>query len=584
MTRSPHSASAPTAENDAAPPGTTADGWRAIGAKRVDGGWQYPERDAQGERVGTITRWDDPGDRPRYTAQRGSQRGLIMPADGLPAYAGSTALDPVLVAEGASDAVCLLSLQLTAVGVPMAGQCGAELAALLLNRHVVIIGDNDDAGRRSVATIGEAIVGVCATVRIAYPPEPHKDVRAWIADGAGKHDIAALIDDAQPCTSAPSTSGDLESSGPVLRCLADIEPREVRWLWPGRVPLGRITLLVGRPGEGKSFLTTDMAARVSTGRAWPDGTECPAGTVLLVSAEDDPADTIRPRLDAHGADVRRVHLLATVRRRGEGGHLVEAMFTLEDLQALETALLRHPDCRLIVIDPVGSFIGGSTDAHRDNEVRAVLAPIAQLAERYGPAVLIVAHRRKSAGSIADDLALGSRAFTGIARAVWHLTRDPNDKNRRLLLAGKNNLAPEGTGLAFDIGGIPPAINWETSPVNMCADDALAAESEGGGDGGDSGALTEAMEFLRAELADGRKAGTEVKASAKAAGIKTRTLDRARARLGVVAAPDGYRGPWTWALPQHASPDSARVSQGAAVANSDECGEVLNEGGVEEVTS
>lgn len=366
-----------------------------------------------------------------------------------------------------------------------------------------------------------------------------------------------------------------EGPGPVLRCLADVEPREVRWLWPGRVPLGRISLLVGRPGEGKSFLTTDMAARVSAGRTWPDGGACPGGTVILVSAEDDPHDTIRPRLDAHGADVRRVHLLATVRRRGEGGRLVEAMFTLEDLPALEAAIQRHPDCRLIVIDPIGSFIGGGTDSHRDNEVRAVLAPVAQLAERYGPAVLIVAHRRKSTGTVADDLAIGSRAFTGIARSVWHLTCDGHDKNRRLLLAGKNNLAPEGTGLAFDIGGIPPAIRWEASPVNMCADDALAAESA---DAGDGDALAEATDFLRAELAGGRRAGAEVKAAAKAAGISNRTLDRARARLGVVAAPDGYRGPWMWALPHHSPPESAESAQGAAAANSGDGGEVWPDAG------
>ena len=102
--------------------------------------------------------------------------------------------------------------------------------------------------------------------------------------------------------------------GPILTCLADVEPVEVRWLCPGRVPLGRITLLVGRPGEGKSLLTTYMASRVTTGSPWADGTVCPKGSVVLISAEDDPADTIRPRLDAHYADVKRVHLLSMVRK------------------------------------------------------------------------------------------------------------------------------------------------------------------------------------------------------------------------------------------------------------------------------
>ena len=94
--------------------------------------------------------------------------------------------------------------------------------------------------------------------------------------------------------------------------MADMESRPVSWLWPGHIPLGRITLLVGRPGEGKSFLTTDAAARVTTGTLWPDGGDCPNGSVILISAEDDPADTIRPRLDAHCADVRRVLWMATV--------------------------------------------------------------------------------------------------------------------------------------------------------------------------------------------------------------------------------------------------------------------------------
>jgi RecA-family ATPase len=199
--------------------------------------------------------------------------------------------------------------------------------------------------------------------------------------------------------------------------------------------------------------------------------------VILISAEDDPADTIRPRLDAHGADARKVHLLSAVRRVDKDGQSSEVMFTLADVAALEAALKTRPDCRLIVVDPIGSFLGGRTDAHRDNEVRSVLAPVARLAEKYGPAVLVVAHRRKSTGDSADDLALGSRAFTAIARAVWHLSRDGKDKARRLLLPGKNNLAIEGGGLAFTITGAPPALAWERDPVSMSADEALAVEND-----------------------------------------------------------------------------------------------------------
>lgn len=321
--------------------------------------------------------------------------------------------------------------------------------------------------------------------------------------------------------------------------------------------MGRITLLVGRPGEGKSFLTTDMAARITTGTPWPDGSDCPAGSVILISAEDDPGDTIRPRLDAHYADVRKVHLLSAVRRTGEDGQPYEVLFTLADVAALESALKTLPDCRLIVVDPIGSFLGGDTDAHRDNEVRGVLAPVAKLAEKYGPALLVVAHRRKSAGSIADDLALGSRAFTGIARAVWHLSRDNENKARRLLLPGKNNLAPEGNGLAFAIVGDPAAVAWEHDPVAMSADDALAVENGIGGDdhkpGPEPETRSQAAEWLRELLKAGPLESAKVKDEGKAAGYAWRTLHRAKDELGIRPYRERFGGNWTWKLPDAPAP-------------------------------
>jgi putative DNA primase/helicase len=381
------------------------------------------------------------------------------------------------------------------------------------------------------------------------------DIERFIA---GDEDFSHLSDTPSPAEPPTDEAAEL-IGGPVLTCMADVEAREIDWLWPGRVPLGRITLLVGRPGEGKSFLTMDMAARVSTGTPWPDGTPCPQGSVLLVSVEDDPGDTIRWRLDAHRADCRRVHLLSAVRRIGEDGQPHDVMYTLEDVAALEDALRRLPDCRLIVVDPIGSFLGGSTDAHRDNEVRGVLAPVARLAEKYGPAVVVVAHRRKSAGTVADDLALGSRAFTGIARAVWHLSRDTDNKARRLLLPGKNNLAPEGDGLAFSIGGEPPAIIWEHEPVCMSADDGLAAENGAGDDrrpGPEPDARNGAAEWLRELLADGAmRVGSAKKpepgsiAHAVAdAGLSWGTVRRAREAIGIKPYKGQFGDGWYWRLP------------------------------------
>jgi putative DNA primase/helicase len=338
--------------------------------------------------------------------------------------------------------------------------------------------------------------------------------------------------------------------GPVITCLADVESRPVSWLWPGRIPLGRITLLVGRPGEGKSLLTTYVTARVTTGTRWPDGGVCPKGSVLLISAEDDPSDTIRPRLDAHGADVAKVHLLSAMSLVENEEHH-QRLVTLADLDVIEATLVQLPDCRLVVVDPVGSYIGGRTDAHRDNEVRAVLAPIAALAEKYGLAVLVVAHRRKSPGNNADDTALGSRAFTGIARAVWHLTRDAGAKSRRLFLPGKNNLAREGTGLAFSIIGEPPHVSWEPDPVAMSADDALAAESEKREQkpGPDAEAVKAAKTWLCTVLASGPRLFNEVLDEWKnGQGGSKRTLDRAKQALQVEAYHPQVPGPWWWRLP------------------------------------
>lgn len=520
--------------------------------------WIY--HNGSGEPVGVIVRWDTSAGKDIRPVSRTAKGWIIggMPEPRLLYRLPELLARPderVYVTEGEKTADAAASIGLLATTSPH----GAESASKadwqsLAGRDVVILPDHDDAGRRYAQEVAVILVKLQPAARVKIIELPGLAPKGDIYDWLEAHDavepealrarIEALVE------AAPAVNPSDVLGGPMLQCLADVEPVDVRWLWPGRVPLGRITLLVGRPGEGKSFLTTYMASRVTTGSPWPDGTECPHGSVILVSAEDDPGDTIRPRLDAHYADVRRVHLLAMVRRIQADGERHDVMFTLGDIDALEAALKAHPDCELIVVDPIGSFLGGRTDAHRDNEVRAVLAPVAKLAEKYGPAVLIVAHRRKSSGSIADDLALGSRAFTGIARSVWHLTRDNEDKKRRLLLPGKNNLAPEGDGLAFTICGQPPAIAWEHDPVTMTADDALATEnnSEPKRPGPKPEARNKAAEWLRDMLATGPMEAGKVKEDAGEAGYGWRTVQRAKDDLGIVPYRDRFGGAWIWRLP------------------------------------
>ena len=168
---------------------------------------------------------------------------------------------------------------------------------------------------------------------------------------------------------------------PVLTCLADVSPEDVTWIWRGRVAAGKLNLIAGDPGLGKSFVTLDLIARYTTGRPLPDGSPgIPSGTAILLSAEDGLADTIRPRLDALGADVQRVHYVATVIDGRQ-----ERSIQLADVEALEEAILTK-DAGLVVIDPLSAYVG-DTDSHRDAAVRGLLAPLAQLADRYRVTIL-----------------------------------------------------------------------------------------------------------------------------------------------------------------------------------------------------
>lgn len=353
-----------------------------------------------------------------------------------------------------------------------------------------------------------------------------------------------------------------EPSGPsaVLRCFSDIAPKPLRWLWPGRIPLGKLTLLIGDPGLGKSLLTADLASRVTRGTTLPDGAACESGSVIFLSAEDDAADTIRPRLDVAGADVSRVHILEAVRVALTDGSLTEKPFNLEtDSAVLEGALREHPDVRLIVIDPISAYLGG-VDSHSNAEVRGILAPLAALAARFGVAVLCVTHLRKSAGA-AIYRAISSIAFAAAARAVWAVASDPEDGERRLLLAVKQNLTASAGGLAFRIEtqNDVPRVAWEPGAVALAVNEVLGNVDMQQ----DQNERREAKEWLKDFLADGPVAVKRTQTEAKAAGLSWMTVRRAKEALSVVASKSAFEGGWQWRLEdaQHedAHPINTQVS-------------------------
>lgn len=324
----------------------------------------------------------------------------------------------------------------------------------------------------------------------------------------------------------------------VMRPASAFEHRTIEWLEPGRVALGKLTLLAGDPGLGKSFLTLDLAARVSRG-GLPEGK--PAGHALILSAEDDPNDTIRPRLEAMGADLTRVHLVEGV--VAPQGRVCRPARLDDDMKVLAHAARQIEDLRLIVIDPISAYLG-STDSHNNAEVRAVLAELARLARWTGAAVVCVTHLNKSQGNQSKAVyrAMGSLAFTAAARTVFAVSKHPDHPDKRVVSTVKSNISGPGDSRVFEVR--EGRFRWLEERCTLDAD-----AIEGGQESVDQvSAMEEAVDFLRQLLRDRPVQAVDGLFQASTLGLSDRTLTRARRRLGVVAVRSGGHGAWMWALP------------------------------------
>jgi hypothetical protein len=348
----------------------------------------------------------------------------------------------------------------------------------------------------------------------------------------------------------------------LIRCVSDIAAQPVDWLWPGRIARGKVTMLAGHPGLGKSQSALDIAAVVTRGGEWPvDRTRPERGSVLILSAEDDPADTIRPRLEAAGADLTRCHIIEAAQDIGDGGKPCRRTFSLvEDIARLDAELRRLGDVALIIIDPISAYLG-SIDSHKNAEVRSVLAPLSELATQHRVAVLTLSHLRKSVVGDAVLQVTGSLAFAAAARAVYLVIRDPDDPGRRLFVPAKNNIGDDRTGYAYRIvpavlsgGGIATSrIDWEPEAVMITADEALSPP--------DTRAPKRALrrsaaaKWLSEILADGPVAVTTLQAEAEAAGFAWSTVRRAGDQMRITSEKMEFQGGWAWRLPYLTSDDS-----------------------------
>jgi predicted ATP-dependent serine protease len=333
----------------------------------------------------------------------------------------------------------------------------------------------------------------------------------------------------------------------VYERVADVPAVPVDWVWASRIARRKLTLIAGDPGVGKSQITCDITARISYGSEWPDFGTAPSGSTIILSAEDSVGDTLRPRLEAAGADLKRVHVLKAA--VAAGGRL--RSFSLQsDLALLGEKVTELGDVVAIVVDPITSYMG-KIDSHRTTDVRGVLEPLADFADRHDVSVLAVTHPPKATQAKALHAITGSLAFVAAARLVF-IAVEESETERRLLLAVKNNLGAMAQGLGFslapvDIGdGISTSrVVWDSAPVTMSANQALWAAAE---DSKNHAARDEAKQFLTEALSAGAVPAKDIERDAKKAGISARTLRRAREDLEVVVSKDGYQGEWQWRLP------------------------------------
>ncbi len=315
-------------------------------------------------------------------------------------------------------------------------------------------------------------------------------------------------------TSRDPTPKDAPQERSIVVNLSEVTPSPVHWLWPGRIPLGKLTVMDGDPRLGKSLISLDLAARVTTARPMPDGSLSDLtgpGGVLILSSEDQPEDTIVPRLILAGADLARVGFFRAI-GMPDGS---ERMVSIADINRLREAL-QGQHARLLIIDPLMAFLPSTVNSFRDQDIRSVLGPLIALAAELGVALLVIRHLNKTFMTNALYRGGDSIGIIGTARRGLLVALDPDDptKKRRILVATKANLAALPSSMAY---------YTEKTP-----------------DGARS-ALEDARSFLVDALADGPIPANVLFREAGQTGIAVRTLHRAKGQMGVKTRKTGHPG-------------------------------------------
>lgn len=375
---------------------------------------------------------------------------------------------------------------------------------------------------------------------------------------------------------------DSKKTRSTLRSFTEIEARPIRWLWRYRIALGKLVGIAGRPKVGKGLLWSHLIAKVTLGEL--DGDLDEPRNVIVVTTEDEPGDTLKPRLLAAGADLQCVSHFAM------GGPGESVPFRVpQDADELGRRIA-ETRAALVVIDPLIEFVDGRADSHKSHDVRQALAALNELARTHGCAILAIIHLNKSASTDALVRHEASAAFTQVMRGTMLLGRDPDDPggdrgNQRVLATTSSNLGPEPPSLLYEVK--PSTVTGDTGETIETARIVAIGESPADGaallgavDDDAKAERDEAVEFLRVELAEGRRSAKSIQEAAKAAGIGPSPLKRAKRTLGIVPRKEDFRGGWVWELPEgddakgtppppvQPSPSSPSASQAESSASGD----------------
>lgn len=352
-----------------------------------------------------------------------------------------------------------------------------------------------------------------------------------------------------------------------LERMSEALPDKVEWLWPGRINADKLTMIVGEPGVGKSLVAMDIAARVSTGEAWPD--EPPTarprepGNVLLLSEMDDLADVIHPRLTAVGADLSRIHLLRTFIRGGEYRAKLLPFSVGGDLDMLEGCINKIGGCKLVIIDPLSLYVEGT---HTRADITRLLGNLIEIAVKMRLAVLVISHFTQGGPSLFRYGSQANPRFVAAARSVWQIVRTHQDRDRRLLVPLKNNLGSDWLALPFRIRNCEDRgtarIQWDSMPLEVTTN--VSAGRHNRIPNSYEVHRDRVFQWLHNELRNGERFAMEIQAAAAAAGIGKWSLRKALRQMGGTSRKGGT-GLWVWSLAGQSAlapiePSSPRVRE------------------------